>query len=264
MFDDFELKTIAFPLIKMLLILLIGHFAVKLITRIVRKALSGGKLDASLIKFLSKAVSITLHVIVVLSALTAIGVSTTGMLAATSAVAVAVGVGLKDSLANIAGGILLLLSPRFSTGDFISTEGDSGNVVSVDLLHTTINTVDNKQISIPNGVLINSHITNYSKQDKRQVEITFQISYDSDVNKAKEIITDNIIKHSMSITEPDKPLVRVKNYSSSSVDILTRVWCKTPDYWDLYFDLMEQIRDDFDKNGIKIPYNQLDVHINNQ
>ena len=251
----------AVPFAKMAIILIIGHFFIVYLQKIVRKSLSKSKLDPSLIGFTHKAVSIILHLLVIISALTAIGVSTTGFIAAFSAVAVGVSVALKDSLGNVAGGILLLVSPRFSTGDYISAGGDEGTVINVDMLHTTILTIDSKQISIPNGVLINSHIINYSCENKRRVDIVFPISYESDVKMAKQLAMKVLKNHPLTLYEPEQPFVRVKSYGDSAVNLLIRVWCKTENYWDVYFDLIENIGETFNKKGISIPYNQLDVHI---
>ena len=183
------------------------------------------------------------------------------MLAALSAVAVAVSVALKDSLSNVAGGILLLISPRFVSGDYILAGGDEGTVERVDLLHTTMRTIDNKVVSIPNGVLINSHITNYTRESKRRVDITFSISYEADIENVKSIIRNVLKNHPLVLNEPDEPMVRVMKYSDSAVEVITRSWCNTPDYWTVYFDLMENVRGELERNGITIPYNQIDVHV---
>lgn len=201
-----------------------------------------------------------LYIFVVVAGLNSIGVSTSGIVAALSAGAVAVAVALKDSLSNVAGGILLLLSPRFATGDYIAAGGDEGTVLTVDLLHTTVLTFDKRQVSIPNGVLINSHITNYSREESRRVEVNFPISYEADMETAKRVASETIGNHPLVLTDPE-PFVRVGGYEDSSVKLVIRVWCKTEDYWTVYYDLMEQIRVAFDKNGIEIPFNQLDVHI---
>ena len=249
------------PLLRMALIILIGHFIIVYLVSLLRKMLKKGKTDVSLAGFLVKAVNITLHILVVLTALNAIGVSTTGILAALSAAAVAVAVALKDSLGNVAGGILLLISPSFSSGDYIAVGENEGTVIRVDLLHTTMRTIDNKIVSIPNGVLINSHITNYTREPERRVDITFSVPYEADIEKAKELIRDCLLKHPLVLSEPDEPMVRVRKYSESSVDIITRSWCNTPDYWTVYFDLMENVRKALGQNGIDIPYNQLDIHV---
>ena len=167
---------------------------------------------------------------------------------------------LKDSISNVMGGILLLVSPRFSTGDYISVGSEEGTVISVDLLHTTVVSYDKRQISIPNNVLINSNITNYTREKSRRVDLDFPISYEANIDTAKKSALDAIKENKLVFADPE-PFVRVKSYGDSSVNLTVRVWCKTEDYWTVYFDLTERIRESFNKNGVKIPYNQLDVHI---
>ncbi len=250
------------PIMKIILILVLGHFVILYAVKLFKRALSKTKLDPSLVSFLTKTVRIVLYVLVIVSALGSIGISTTGIIAALSAAGLAIAVALKDSLSNVAGGILLLLVPRFATGDFIEAGGSSGTVLRVDLLHTMVRTPDNRRVSIPNGVLINSYIVNYSHEAKRRVDMSFTISYDNDVEKAKEVILDVIKAHSLTLKdEADAPMARVSGYKDSSVEIVSRAWCQSTDYWTVYFDIMESVRAAFDKNGIEIPYNQLDVHI---
>lgn len=259
-----EFWKYAEPFLKSVGILIIGILLIKLLIKILNRSFIKVKLDKSLTNFLIKSIRIICYIILVATILAIMGIPTTGILAAFSAIAVGVGVALKDSLSNVAGGILLLFFPRFTTGDHIEVDDDEGKVIAVDLMHTTILTFDNKQISIPNGVLINSHITNYSREDTRRVDILFPISYEADVEKAKQVALKTIEKHKLILTEPEKPFVRVKSYGDSSVNLITRVWCKTDDYWKLQYDLTEQIREAFDKNNIGIPYNQLDVFIKNK
>ncbi len=250
------------PFVKMAIILLVGHLLIKFVMKFLQRGFGRTKLDPSLIKYCTKAITIALYIFVVLAALDGVGVSTGGIVAAFSAALVAIGISLKDSLNNVAGGVWLLFAPRFSTGDYIAAGGDEGTVVSVELLHTTLQTPDAKQISIPNGVLVNSHITNYSIEKKRRVDLLFPISYDADVKRAKELAYDTVSKHPLALIEGEQvPFVRVKEYGDSAVNLTVRVWCKTGDYWTVYFDLLEEVRDVFEKNGISIPYNQLDVHI---
>ena len=257
----YNILQIIKPLIKAALILLIGHFIIVYIIKIINRGFNRSKVDNSLAVFLSKGINIILHILVVLSALNSLGISTGGIIAAFSAAVVAVGVALKDSLGNVAGGILLLISPRFHSGDYIKTDTDEGTVIDINMLHTTIRTFDNKQISIPNGTLINSHITNYSAEETRRVDLTFSIPYETDAENAKSIIKNTILSHPKILTQPSEPFVRVISYEESSVNIITRTWCNTEDYWDVYFDLNEQVRDALKKEGIDIPYNQLDIHI---
>ena len=256
------LISFGFTLLKAALILIIGHYAAVFIGKLLSKSFKRIKMDVSLERFFLKVVNITLHIIVLLSALTALGISTAGLLAALSGAVVAVALALKDSLGSIAGGIIILITKRFETGDYIEINGDEGTVVQVDLMHTTLRTLDNRHIVIPNAVAVNSRSIDYSSEDTRRLDIVFGISYGDNAEKAKQIILDTVEKHKMTLNEPEVPFARVTGFGDSAVDITLRVWCKRENYWQLKFDLLEQIKEEFDKNGISIPYNQLDVHIN--
>ena len=264
MFQYEKIMKMSLPVLKMLAILVVGHFAVVYLLKFVRRAIEKSKIDTSLGHFFAKAINIILHIFILLSALSAIGISTSGIIAAFSAAAVAVSLALKDSLGNVAGGILLLLSPRFVTGDYIAAGGKEGTVLGVDLLHTKIRTLDGKLVNIPNGVLINEYIVNYSAEEKRRVDLRFPISYHADVNKAKSVALEVMENNAMILSEPDKPFARIESYGDSAVNLLVRAWCKTSDYWSVHFDLNEQIREKLEENGIEIPFNQLDVHIKNE
>lgn len=266
---DFELPSFTaifnfiFPFLKAVLIVVIGYVLVGYVAKLLEKTLNKANLDQSLVKFLVKAAKIVLLILVALSALSAVGISTTGIIAALSASAVAVALALKDSLSNIAGGILLLVAPRFSTGDFIEVGGECGSVMNVDLMHTIICTGDKRHVVIPNGVLINSQLVNYSREPKRRVDLTFSISYDNDAELAKRVAIETMKKHPLVTVEnaDEEPFARVGAYSASSVDITARVWCLSENYWTVHFDLLEQVRSAFDANGISIPYDQIDVHM---
>ncbi len=257
-------SSIVPKIIGTVLIVLVGWIAVGIITKILRNALTKAKtkLDISLINFFVTAANICLKLLIVLSALNNLGISTTGLIAAFSAAAVAISLALKDSLGNIASGIIILISRPFSTGDLIDAGGSLGTVARIDMIHTTLRTPDNRLIVIPNGQLMNMTITDYSKEPTRRLDLTFGISYDNDPEKAKAIIMDTVKAHPMSLNEPE-PFVRVSEHADSAVIITLRVWCETGNYWTLHFDLLEQVRAAFDKNGISIPYNQLDVHVVN-
>lgn len=260
--DFMKVLSVASPIIKAIVIVVVGYYLNKWILKLLARSFEkAGHMDASLSKFLLKAANIVIYAIILLSALNALGISTTGLLAALSAAAVGIALALKDSLSNIASGILLLIAPKFSTGDFVEVNGESGNVLQVDLMHTTIKTPDNRHIVVPNGSIMGSEIINYSKEAVRRVDLVFSISYEDNAELAKQVITETANAHPLVLDTPDKPFVRVSEYASSSVNITLRVWCKSQDYWTVHFDLTEQVRAAFDKNGISIPYDQLDVHI---
>ena len=252
-------------LVAAIIIILVGLIAIKIIKKIVKKALLRAKvgLDISLVNFIVRAIGICLKVLLVLSALTTLGISTTGIVAAFSACAVAISLALKDSLSNIAGGIMMLISRPFATDDFIEVGGNSGKVLKIDLVHTTLLTPDNRQVVIPNGQLMNMTITDYSKEATRRMEIKFSIGYNDDVELAKKIITETINAHELALKDP-APFIRVTEYGDSAIVITMRAWCESANYWTLHFDLLEQIKVEFDKNGITIPFNQLDVHLFNE
>ena len=169
-------------------VLVVGFIVIKLLVKLLKKALGRFELDPSLIGFFVKATNIVLFVVLILCALAILGVPTTGMIAAMSAAAVAVSLALKDSLSNIAQGILLLISHPFSTGDFVEVGGVSGSVMEVDMLQTTLRTADNRKVIIPNSQVATSEIINYSSETERRVEVVFPISYNDDVEKAKALI----------------------------------------------------------------------------
>ena len=253
-------KTLGLKVLGSLAILIIGWIVVKIIKKIVTKALSKAKLDSSFKKFIVKAIDIVLKTVIFLSAISNLGISTTGLVAALSAAAVAISLALKDSLGNIAGGILMMITRPFSTGDFITVDGESGTVLKIDLIHTVLKTPDNRQVVIPNGQLVNKTVTDYSREDTRRVDVNFSISYDSDIEVAKAVIMDVIERSEQALSDP-APFVRVTEYSDSSVTVTARAWCKSADFWELKFKILEDVRVLFKANNIEIPYNKLDVHI---
>lgn len=259
-FDFLKAFAVAWPFLKAALILIIGHFVIVLLRKLMKRTLGRSKLDLLLINLLDKTVNIVLHIIIVLSAVTALGVSTTGLLAAMSAVAAGVALALKDSLGNIAGGIVLIASPRFVSGDYINANGEEGRVMSVDLMHTTLLTYNNRQVSIPNGVLVNSQISNLTREEFRRVDIEFPVPYGTDVELARKVLLETVQKNPLTIRdEQHEPAARVWRYEDSAVILVTRAWCKPEDYWPVYENLMEELMLEMEKNGISIPFNRLEV-----
>ena len=154
----------------------------------------------------------------------------------------------------------MMITRPFSTGDFISVDGESGTVVNIDLIHTTLLTVDNRHVVVPNGQMVNKTITDYSREDTRRVDIDFKISYDSDVEKAKALIIGLANSCEFTLSEP-APFARVTDYGDSSVTVTARIWCKSENFWDLKLYMLENTMVEFRENGVSIPFNQLDVHI---
>ena len=257
--------NVLLPLIIRLIIVLAAGFilsgvASKLITTTMSKA---DKFDVSLIRFLAKSAKIAIIVLTIIIAIGLLGIPTTGLIAGVSAIAAAIALALQGSLSNIAGGIFILMTRPFKTGDFIDIAGSAGTVKDIQLIHTVLLTVDNKEIIMPNGVVVNSTVVNYSNSEKRRVDLVFSIGYNDDARLAEDIIFRTAMAHTYTLTDPAEPFVRESAHTASSIEITARVWCKAEDYWTLHFDLIENVREEFAKNGISIPYNQLDVNIHN-
>ena len=181
------------------------------------------------------------------------GVETTSLVAAIGAAAFAVGLALQGTLGNVAAGVMLVFFRPYSLGDFVEVGGVSGTVADINLFTTELNTPDNKTIIVPNGQAWGNVITNYSVKPTRRVDITFGISYDDDINKAMEVIRAHYDADERVLKDPEF-FLGVIAHNTSSIDIVTRAWVKTPDYWSVYFDAMKGIKEAFDANGIEIPY----------
>lgn len=246
-----------------LLILIIGFRVVKLISGLMRKSKGLEKLDPGVKTFLVSFSNILLKIIVIISAAGVLGIPMTSFITILGSAGVAIGLALQGSLSNIAGGLIILIFKPFTIGDVISFSDVSGTVESIGIFYTKIITVDNKRIVVPNGSITNQSLTNFSSFPNRRVDFTFCTGYDSDVAKVKEILISVAESHPDVLKEP-APLARLVNHGDSSLEFAFRVWCKTEAYWDVYFDIEEAVKAEFDKNSIEIPYPQMDVHVKNK
>lgn len=240
--------------------LVVGFVAIKIIMKLFSRALARSKIEISLHTFLKSLLKISLYVILLMTAASMIGIPITSLVTVLGALGLAISLAIKDSLGNLAGGFLVLFAKPFSVGDFVETEGVSGTVKAINLFYTRLNTIDNKRIYIPNGQLSNAKIINYSAEPTRMLDRIFSIGYDDDMDAAKQTIMDIILRSEYALLDPE-PLVRVKDHSESSIDILVRVWVQSEHYFDLDYYLHEEIKRAFDKQGIHIPYQQLDVYL---
>ena len=248
--------NIAFALI----ILLIGLFVVSIINRIVRNLLIKAKLDQILVNFISSIVRWLLLLFVVIAALSRLGLNTNSLIALIGAAGLAIGLALKDSLQNFAAGVMLLVFRPFKTGDFVEVASTSGSVEEIKIFSTTLLTPDNKQVIIPNAKIYSDVITNYSATGTRRIDMVVGIGYDDDIEKAKTIIADVLNSDNRVLSSPEY-VIAVGELADSSVNIYVRPWVATSNYWPAHFDLTEKIKQEFDKNGISIPYPQVDFHL---
>ena len=185
------------------------------------------------------------------------------LIAAIGAAGVTAGLGLQATVAQFASGIQILMNRPFKTGDFVELNGVAGSVADIRFMHTVITTPDNKRITIPNSHITSNHIINYSAENVRRVDLNFSISYSDNIEKAKAVITETALTN-LSILKDPAPVVYVQSHEASSINLTARVWCPVEKYWDVYFEMQENVKLALDKNGINIPFNQLDVHIINK
>ena len=249
------------------LILLFVSFRIitVLCRRFEKKMVSGkAKVDKTLAKTILHVVAISLRVIVVVCLIGYLGIDTSSITALIASLGVTVGLAVNGAVGNFAGGVLLLITRPFRVDDYIEACDVSGTVEDIRLINTRIRTPDNKVVYIPNGILSSSTIINYSEKDMRRVDFTFSIAYENDFDEAMAIILEILEALELILKLEDKmPMARVTEHGQSSVDITARAWVKSGDYWNVKFDVLEQVKKAFDEKGISIPYNQLDVHIKN-
>ncbi len=236
-----------------LAIWIIGAWAIRKITRLLSKAMDKSKYDESLKRFLFNLISWSLKILLLIIILSKLGIETTSFAAILAAAGLAVGMALQGSLSNFAGGVLILIFKPFKIGDLIEAQGVLGTVKDIDILTTKINTLDNKEVILPNGTLSNGIITNYTSEQIRRVDLSVGVSYDADLKQTKEVLL-KMLENNPKVLEYPAPEVEVFELGEYSVNFIVRPWCKTEDYWDVYFQTVEGIKRSLDRAGIEIPY----------
>lgn len=245
-----------------IVILIAGKVIIGFIMKFLNKVFEKGRMEISVKKFLLSLARALLYFVLIIIICNQVGIDTTSFIALLGTAGLALGLALQGSLSNFAGGVLILLLRPFSVGDYIidAGSGKEGTVEKIDLFYTYLYTPDNRSVIIPNGNLTNSTITNVSSQDKRRVDIEAGISYNANMADAKRVI-EALMEKDERILHDEPNAVVIKGLAASQVTVLMRAWVRTENYWDVYFDMTEKIKDAFDKAGIEIPYNQLDVHV---
>ena len=247
-------------LVYVLVILFVGSKLIKLIIKLITKGRGYKKLDKSVASFLLSFLKVTLNIILIVIIAGIIGIPSASIITLIGSAGVAIGLAMQGGLSNIAGGLTILIFKPFKVGDFIDTHTDSGTVKSISLFYTTLTTIDNRIVSIPNGNLANSASVNFSNEKERRLDINLDISYNNKVEDVKKSINSVLSKEKRIIKDKDI-FVRLTDYKDSSMVYTVRVWVLNEDYWNVKFDLLENLKDKFDKDGIVIPYNQLDIHV---
>lgn len=246
-----------------LVIFLVGKKLIQLILRIMKKSFEKAKVEEGLAGFLEKLAKIGLYLLLVTIVAGILGLETSSLVAVVGSAGLAIGLAIQGSLSNIAGGVLILLSKPFLVGDMISTPSGDGTVISIGMIYTRLQTVDNKMIVIPNGTLANGAITNITMEKDRMLDLEFDVSYDADLKKVKQLLGE-LVAQQKPVLKEKEPKVFVKALAASSVTIGVRMWVLTEDYWDVRWSFVEQVKELFTQNGIEIPYQQMDVHVVNE
>ena len=255
------LRGISWERIAMLLVLLVSCMVViKLALGVVRRAMERARLDRGVRTFLLSGLKILLWLVALCVLLGYLGVPMTSLVAVLSVLGLAVSLAVQGLLSNLAGGIMLLSARPFSAGDFVEAGGVSGTVAEVGLVYTKIKTVDNKVIHIPNGDISAKTIVNYTAEDARRVDLTFSAAYDAPADKVRACILKVMGEHPKTFADP-APMARVSAYGDNAIEYTARCWCATGDYWDVYFDLMEAVKAEFDRTGVEMTYPHLNVHM---
>ena len=243
-----------------IIIFVVGKWLAKIISQITEKALIKAKIEKTLAKFVRNLTNIGLLIFVVIAALASLGVETTQFAVVIGAAGLAIGLALQGSLANFASGFLMIVFRPFKVGDFIEAAGIKGTVKEIQIFNTILSTPDNLRAIIPNAQITGGNIINYTVNGKRRVDLVIGISYEDDLRKAKKIIEDTLAADQRVLQDP-APTVAVSELADSSVNFVVRPWVPPADYWNVYFDTIENVKLALDKNGITIPFPQRDVHM---
>lgn len=243
-----------------IVVLIIGLWIIKRVVKMIDKIMTKRNVDASLKPFLKSIAGALLKVMLIISVASMVGVEMTSFIAVLGAAGLAVGLALQGSLANFAGGVLILLLKPFKVGDFIEGGGHSGTIREIQIFYTYMTTVQNQEIVIPNGELSNNSIKNYSFHDTRRMDMTYGIGYDDDIDLAKSVLEDLVKQEDRFLKDPGH-MIFLEELADSSVNFRVRAWAKNSDFWDIYFNFPEKVKKAFDAKGLSIPFPQRDVHL---
>ncbi len=235
------------------IILIVGFWLTKKTVKVIRKLMEKRGVDITLQKFLGDLIGWILKILIVITAISQVGVETTSFIAILGAAGLAVGLALQGSLANFAGGALIMIFKPFKVGDFIEAQGHSGTVKEIQIFVTKLNSPQNRLIILPNGTLSNGNITNYSEENVARVDLSFGVSYDADIKQTKELLMKVLLDNPKVLKEPT-PAVKLSELADSSVNFVVRPWVATEDYWTVHFEVLEATKLALDKAGIEIPY----------
>ena len=245
-----------------IVIWIVGSYLIKTFKKVMIKSMEKKGVDPSLKSFLGSLITAVLYVMLVIITISTIGVQTSSLVAVLGAAGLAIGLALQGSLSNFAGGVLIIIFRPFNVGDFIEMGSMSGTVKEIQIFQTFLDTPDNKRVVIPNGQLSNNSLINYTRTPTRRIDMKFSVGYNSDIKLVRNLIEEIINKNGF-VLKDHEILVRLETLADSSMIFVVKVWALNENYWDVYYDITENIKNNFDKNGIEIPYPKMDVNIKN-
>lgn len=251
---------IALTILEPILILLICLLVKRILMKIVDKILKRSKVDKGIVGFVRTSVQIMLWLAIIIIVVNAIDINTTPLVAVFGAIGLAFSLAAQETLSNLAAGINILMTKPFSAGDYVDIDSDGGTVTEIGLVHTKLTTVDNKQVVLPNSKVIDARIINYAIEKTRRTEILVSASYDVPVTKAKSLLMSVINRHTEVLEYPESEVL-VSDFDDSAVVYVVRVWALQENYWKLYYALLEEIKDEFDQQGITMKAPRMNIHI---
>ena len=255
-----KVTGLGMKLLAAIAVFLVGWLLVRFAIRLIDRSKWFAKVEKSARSFIGSMIHVLLYAVLFLTVAGILGIPLTSFVTILASAGVAIGLALQGALANFVGGIMILMVHPFRVGDYIETTSETGTVEAISVFYTVLSTPDNKKITIPNGSLTHAAIVNYSSAENRRVDLTLSVDYSTDIEKVKEILLALAQNHEMVLQDP-APMARLSQQADSSLNFVLRAWCKSADYWDVFFDLNEGAKKRFDEEGISIPFPQVDVHM---
>ena len=248
-------------LIASLIVLIVGFKLTKYFVKWIKGSKAFSRMNQNVSSFFGSFLSIAIKAVIIITVAGILGIPMASFITVLGSMAVAIGLSLQGSLANIAGGLIILLCKPFVIGDYIVADGKEGHVTEIGLYYTHLKTIDNQDIVVPNAVVSNQTLTNVTHQLTRRIDLNIAVGYHNDIDTIKDILLGIAAAHPKVLTTPAEPMARLAEHGANALVFTFRCWCNTEDYWDVRFDLLESVKNSFDKLEISIPYPQLDVHL---
>ena len=245
-------------IIEFFAVLIVGFIVIQILVRIIRRIFNRTKMEKIAQNFILAIIKVLLYLVLVLILLSIMGISITGVITALSAAILAIGMALKSNISNLANGIVIVGMKMFKEGDYIIVNGVEGCITKINFLFTTLTTYDNRRVMLPNSAIVDNAVINNGANPIRRIDFTFSVAYESDVQLVKKVVTDVMLSNGKVLQNP-APFCKLKTLGDSSINFFANCWVDNPDYWEVYYYVMENVYNEFKRNGITIPYQQVEI-----